>query len=90
MVERGQGADAHELLGADFDLLEALGVVEVRGALVRHDRIPGGVEFGRNIEEGAGEGKGGEDVRLRRTNPSSGCRHLLPQGEKAMEPARHR
>jgi hypothetical protein len=36
MVEGRQRADAHELLGADFDLAEPLRVVEMRHAVVGH------------------------------------------------------
>ena len=36
MIERGQGADAHEFLGAHLDGGHALRVVEMRSAVVGH------------------------------------------------------
>lgn len=47
MVERRQGADAHEFFYANFDLRNAIAIVEVHDCAVRHggsalfDRIGG-------------------------------------------------
>lgn len=36
MIKRGQGADALEFLGANFDLAEAFSVVKMRRGIVCH------------------------------------------------------
>jgi hypothetical protein len=40
MIERGEGAHAHEFLGADPDTWDAGLIVEMRGAVVCHRKIP--------------------------------------------------